>query len=687
MYDPTLQLQPGRLLITCINAESVRGRADNPNDSTLTPRLLFQLPTNGDGGTALPIQQSKIGKIKGYNVTFDNQVVSMDIGVPNQLLIDNDICLIVQLRDGVIGLIGECTTSISELLLSSSGEAVTRSLSVVKPGDTSTNSTVTIQLSFVKAKPGLLKLDLSQFRSIFSDNSKRRIVVCTPGQNISSSLSDRSNLEEGFSFFVNEQNWFKELQVKICHDEDSDTIIIGEGRVDVLDCSRYDESNKIDSIISMSWDKTLNMQTSNISMRHCFLAAGFVKFGSISVIAGIVTNPRVCIKSSTTTQMTEAPKSTSGTSVVWEDALFIPVVSESSLSIEFGDLDEVTSHFELLGKSELNLLPLYKSSRLDSKIELKHQNELGQIIQHGQVSLALEFVFQGPPNVAFPRDQPAVQSHIPGATDDVVIQPPNKRDHGFSDIDTRRAFNKIDIDSNGYISSSELRHCLVCMGEHVSEAEIDMMIAMVDVNGDGQVSFRAFKAMVDSPDPAKDDFEYLYLPKRGRGSNDPDINSMKEAFLLYIVSHNITKTDILRAWDSLRRSVLPSKSFRLGRDQMFEVMSKLADPNIVNLLSGDTDEAVDGRELIMCFSSLLDFSTEEKCKLAFDMFDEDGTGYLTIDQIEVILACSHFRKRDSLKKKAQTLLRLVGDTYGRVPKKALAAGTDKFPSLVFPYKN
>lgn len=462
MYNPTLQLHPGRLLITCINAESVRDRADNPNDSTLTPRLLFHLPTNGDKGTALPIQQqqSRIGKIKGYDVTFDNEVVSMDIGDPNQLLvIDNDICLIVQLRDGVIGLIGEGKTSISELLLTSSGEAVRRSLSVVKPGDTSTNSKVILQLSFVKAKPGLLKLDLSQFSSIFSDNSDRRIVVSTPGQSISSSLADRSNLEEGFSFWINEQNWFKELEVNI-HDEDSDsdTIVIGEGRVDVLDCLSYDESNKIDSVISISWDKKLNIQTSTISMRHCFLAAGFVKFESIRVIgAGMVTNPRVCIKSSTTTQMTEAPKSTSGTSVVWEDAMFIPVVSESSLSIELSDLDEVTSHVELLGKCELNLLPLYKTSRLDAKLELKHQNELGQIIEHGQVSLALEFVFQGPPNVAFPRDQPAVQSHIPGATGNVVIQPPNKRDHGFSDTDISNAFNKIDLDSNGYISASVSR--------------------------------------------------------------------------------------------------------------------------------------------------------------------------------------------------------------------------------------
>ena len=78
---------------------------------------------------------------------------------------------------------------------------------------------------------------------------------------------------------------------------------------------------------------------------------------------------------------------------MWEDALFLPGVSESSLTIEFGDLDEVTSHFELLGKSELNLLPLFKSSRIDATLELKHKNELGQIIEHGQVSLTLEFVF------------------------------------------------------------------------------------------------------------------------------------------------------------------------------------------------------------------------------------------------------------------------------------------------------
>ena len=78
-------------------------------------------------------------------------------------------------------------------------------------------------------------------------------------------------------------------------------------------------------------------------------------------------------------------------------------------------------------------------------------------MEHGQVSLAMEFVFQGQPNVAFPRDQPAVQSHIPGAANDVVIQPPNKRDHGFSDTDISNAFNKIDLDSNGYISASVSR--------------------------------------------------------------------------------------------------------------------------------------------------------------------------------------------------------------------------------------
>ncbi|EER04599.1 calmodulin, putative [Perkinsus marinus ATCC 50983] len=65
----------------------------------------------------------------------------------------------------------------------------------------------------------------------------------------------------------------------------------------------------------------------------------------------------------------------------------------------------------------------------------------------------------------------------------------------FSEDDIRDAFQSFDLDKNGYIGVSELRHVLSLIGERASDAEIDEMIAMCDPDGDGQASFPAFRAL------------------------------------------------------------------------------------------------------------------------------------------------------------------------------------------------
>eukprot|EP00984_Skeletonema_dohrnii_P027347 scaffold16872_cov151-Skeletonema_dohrnii-CCMP3373.AAC.2 len=680
-YNPAHRFKPGRLFITCIDAENIRGRADN-NEDTLTPHLLFKLPTTG---IDLPIQQSRIGTIKGYNVAFGKEVVSFDIANPEQLLIDGDISLIVQLRDGLKGLIAQCNASITEVLLTS-GVETTRSLSVLTPGDTSTNSTVNLAFNFVEANPGLLKLS---FKNCVENSSKRYISVSTPdGQSKTSSLADRSSLEGGFSFWVDDKNWFGEIDVEI-HEEGGDQEVIGECKLVIIDCFKGEDGEMISSTISMSWDRRMNAHTPSISVRHCFLAAGIVRVKCIDA-NGVrdAAHPRVVIKAAGRTLMTEKPTLTTSSSLLWDNELEIPVVSESSLTIKFGDFDQVTGEFESLGSSDLSLLPLYKSASIDVSVDLKHQNELGEMIDVGKIQLALQFVFQGPTKVAFPRDQGTVQSYIPGDSEAITEQA-KKNAPGFSDFDIKQAFDKIDLDKNGYIGAAELRHCLVCMGEHVTEAEIDMMISMLDLNGDGQVSFRGFKAMVESPDPANDDFSYLYVPTRS--DRDQGNNIMQEVFRKHVRAHSITKADVLRAWDALRRSALSSRRgsstrFDIGYEQLSELMPQFGDSaEVFGLLRSDTDNVIDGRQLVMSFASVAAFSSTEKCKLAFDMFDVDGSGYLSIDQIEVLLTCTHSSKRETLKKKAYNLLRLVGDkgTEG-VSMKALTLGADKFPSLIFP---
>ena len=43
------------------------------------------------------------------------------------------------------------------------------------------------------------------------------------------------------------------------------------------------------------------------------------------------------------------------------------------------------------------------------------------------------------------------------------------------------------LDHNNFVGAAEIRHILVCMGEMITDEEIDMMISMVDMDGDGQV--------------------------------------------------------------------------------------------------------------------------------------------------------------------------------------------------------
>jgi hypothetical protein len=58
----------------------------------------------------------------------------------------------------------------------------------------------------------------------------------------------------------------------------------------------------------------------------------------------------------------------------------------------------------------------------------------------------------------------------------------------FTDDEILAAFKFIDLDRNSFVGAAEIRHILVCMGEMITDEEIDMMIGMVDMDGDGQVN-------------------------------------------------------------------------------------------------------------------------------------------------------------------------------------------------------
>ncbi|GAV04400.1 hypothetical protein RvY_14684-2 [Ramazzottius varieornatus] len=65
----------------------------------------------------------------------------------------------------------------------------------------------------------------------------------------------------------------------------------------------------------------------------------------------------------------------------------------------------------------------------------------------------------------------------------------------------RDAFRVFDKQCTGYITSSDLRAVLQCMGESLTEEEIDDMISEVDLDGDGRIDFGEFVAAMCESKP------------------------------------------------------------------------------------------------------------------------------------------------------------------------------------------
>jgi Ca2+-binding EF-hand superfamily protein len=59
----------------------------------------------------------------------------------------------------------------------------------------------------------------------------------------------------------------------------------------------------------------------------------------------------------------------------------------------------------------------------------------------------------------------------------------------YTPQEVSRAFDKSDVDGNGYLGVRDLRTILTAVGISASDAEIDAMVQMLDSNADGQVTF------------------------------------------------------------------------------------------------------------------------------------------------------------------------------------------------------
>jgi Ca2+-binding EF-hand superfamily protein len=97
---------------------------------------------------------------------------------------------------------------------------------------------------------------------------------------------------------------------------------------------------------------------------------------------------------------------------------------------------------------------------------------------------------------------------------------------------------------------------------------------------------------------------------------------------------------------------------------------------------------VDIRTLLTAMCNFLsDVTLDDRCKVTFDLYDEDKSGFLTLNEIEDVLMGTSLQigNRPAVQKRAATIMKFTDtDKSGYVCYNELREAATKFPNLLFP---
>jgi calmodulin len=67
-----------------------------------------------------------------------------------------------------------------------------------------------------------------------------------------------------------------------------------------------------------------------------------------------------------------------------------------------------------------------------------------------------------------------------------------------SENELKDAFKAFDADGDGTTSKDELKKILAKFGQHLTDAELNAVMAEVDTDGDGEIDFNEFKKAMEA---------------------------------------------------------------------------------------------------------------------------------------------------------------------------------------------
>jgi Ca2+-binding EF-hand superfamily protein len=399
--------------------------------------------------------------------------------------------------------------------------------------------------------------------------------------------------------------------------------------------------------------------------------------------------------------------------------------SHKSRSEEHGESDNIMEDQSV----ELEAAP---STIVGNKEKVIHK-DIQKSVQNKHEELQRALSFESEDKYA-PKDTVSEGSHRDQTEQEVLP----KEIPDFTDEEIVAAFRFIDLDHNNYVGAKEIRHVLICMGELITDEEVDMMISLVDTDGDGQISLEEFRALVLSKNIENNNDYDEGIQHRAKSMKQFSTKSLQDVDHIKIKSESLSSEDkIVLTLEDLAQQ--RQKEMKLRDDkkrhlitfvaendvsyervkmyyQLFTELPLLDRPhncvNYDNFLSclmiesmseyeklfrlflpeftasshRRDDESIDFRQFLLSLMNFVSIPREQRIKFSFIMYDENRTGVITQVELEDILRGNHMTNLISVKRKAETVMKQISKDgmNGSITMNELIIISKKFPNILIP---
>jgi len=312
------------------------------------------------------------------------------------------------------------------------------------------------------------------------------------------------------------------------------------------------------------------------------------------------------------------------------------------------------------------------------------------------------------------------------------IQPDDQAFGPFTVAEVEGCFNAFDLDGNGFVGAPELVKVYQHLGETATDEEIDEMIKMCDMDGDGQITFDEFAElifrhsgkpkMVEKPQSrllSPEEQQKILSTKMTKKTLRPiqssitgygsDNNNEASAQKKLTVQERADRSFVLKSMmkqinfdnkniDDVHAAFLrlcpnngiaglstyPVFCTAIGEQEDSPICRSLF--NLFQPVTVDDEECIDFREFLVSAISAITTNKILKTKYVFDIFDVDRSGTIDKEELCMILKATNMAiDVQQVQSQASTIMKQTdANSDGQLTLIEFSDVVNKFPNLVFP---